>query len=89
MLRAISDVPPKDAIKEAMKVRKSKETVTLVKQLLKNKIKYIKIDEESVLERDKKYIEKVFNAEVVINSDYDPKNKRKFAIPMKPAIYVE
>ncbi len=89
VLRAINDVPPKDAIREAMKVRKGKETATLVKQLLKNKIKYVEIDEESVLERDKGYIEKAFNAEVVINSSYDPKNKRRFAIPMKPAIYVE
>jgi len=30
----------------------------------------------------------VFGCEVEINGDYDPENKRRLAIPLKPAIYV-
>ena len=89
IFKAIKDASPKYAIRDAMKIRKDKNTVDLVKRILKEKIKYREIDEKNVLLREKKYIEKELNARVEINPNYDPKNKRKFALPLKPAIYIE
>ncbi len=89
IFRAIKDVSPKEVIKEAMKIRKDKSTVDFVKKLLKEKIKFVEIDENALLEREKQKIENILGAPIIINSDYDPKNKRKFALPLKPAIYIE
>jgi len=49
----------------------------------------IRINEEEVLYVNKGFLEKVFNCVISINSNYDPLNKRKLAIPYKPAIYIE
>ena len=91
IFRAIKDLPDKDKIKEAMKLRKDKSTVDFVKQLMKSKsnLDYFELSEEGVLEREKQYLMKEFGCEVGINEEYDPKGKKKFAIPLKPAIYVE
>ena len=89
VFRAIKDVSPKEAIKEAMKIRKDKSTVDFVKRLLKEKIKFVKIDESALLEREKSEIERILGASVIIDSTHDPKNKRRFALPLKPAIYIE
>ena len=89
VFKAIKDVSPKDAIKVAIKIRKEKDTVNFVKRMIKEKIKYMEIDEKKVLGREKKYIERELGVDVEINSSYDPKNKRDFAIPLKPAIYME
>ncbi len=89
VFRAIKDVSPKEAIKEAMKIRKDKSTVDFVKRLLKEKIKFVKIDESALLEREKSKIERILGASVIIDSTHDPKNKRRFALPLKPAIYIE
>ncbi len=89
IFRAIKDVSPKEAIKEAMKIRKDKSTVDFVKRLLKEKIRFVEIDENALLEREKQKIESILGAPIVINPDYDPKSKRKYALPLKPAIYIE
>ena len=89
IFRAIKDVSPKDAVRTAMKIRKDKSTMELVKRLLKEKMKYYEMDEVKVLEREKERIEKRINATLHINADYDPKNKRRYALPLKPAIYIE
>ena len=89
VFRAIKDVSPKEAIKEAMKIRKDKSTVDFVKRLLKEKIKFVEIDESALLEREKSEIERILGASVIIDSAHDPKNKRRFALPLKPAIYIE
>ena len=101
IFKAIKDVPDKDKIREAMKLRKDKSTVDFVKQVMKNlslKKKalpkkdytlYFEFGEEDVLEREKEYLTEEFGCEILINEDYDPKGKKRFAIPLKPAIYVE
>ncbi len=89
LFKALKDVPDKDKIKEAMKIRKDKSTVNFVKQLMKSNLDYFELNEAEILEREKEYLKKEFGCEIVINEDYDPKGKKKFALPLKPAIYVE
>jgi leucyl-tRNA synthetase len=100
ILHAIKDLQDKDKIKEAMKLRKAKSTVDFVKQMMKNlsfKKKalpkkeyplYFELNEPEVLAREKDYLATEFGCEILINEEYDPKGKQKFAIPLKPAIYV-
>ena len=100
IFRAIKDVQDKDKIKEAMKLRKDKTTVDFVKQVMKNlslKKKALpkkentlsfELDEAGVLERESEYLTDVFGCEIRINEEYDPKGKKRFAIPLKPAIFV-
>ncbi len=89
IFRALKDVPDKDKIKEAMKLRKDKSTVDFVKQLMKSNPDYFELIEEEVLEREKQYLTNEFGCEIGLNEEYDPKGKKEFAIPLKPAIYVE
>jgi len=101
VLRAIKDVEDKDKIREAMKFRKDKTTAEFVKRAMKilplkkktsskeGASSYFELDEEAVLEREREYLMHVFGCKVEINGDYDPENKRRLAIPLKPAIYVD
>ncbi len=89
IFRAIRDLPDKDKIKEAMKLRKDKSTVDFVKRVMKSKLAYFELNESEILEREKEYLMREFGCEIGINAEYDPKGKKKFAIPLKPAIYVE
>lgn len=89
MYRAIKDLSDRDKIKEAMKLRKDKSTVDFVKQLMKSNLDYFVLKEEEVLEREKEYLMREFGCEVGVNEEYDSKGKKKFAIPLKPAIYLE
>ncbi|MCD6171853.1 MAG: hypothetical protein J7J36_05525 [Thermoplasmata archaeon] len=53
---------------------------------------FLRIDEENYLKQSKDFIERQSNAKVIIfgeSADYDPANKRKFAFPLRPAIYME
>ncbi|NHI91332.1 MAG: leucine--tRNA ligase [Candidatus Lokiarchaeota archaeon] len=71
---------------------KNKELVPYIKTMIKERIweKNIElIDEVKVLTEYKNYLEKKFNTNVLINSDFDPKNRARNAVPMKPSIYVE
>jgi leucyl-tRNA synthetase len=103
IFRAIKDLQDKDKIKEAMKIRKDNllSTVDFVKQVMKNlsfkkkalpkkeNTLYFELNEAEVLEREKEYLKKEFGCEILINDEYDPKGKKRFAIPLKPAIFVE
>ncbi|MHC1623010.1 MAG: leucine--tRNA ligase [Candidatus Methanospirareceae archaeon] len=89
LFKALKDVPDKDKIKEAMQIRKDKSTVDFVKQLLKSNLDYFELNETEILAREKGFLTKEFGCEIGLNEDYDPKGKRKFALPLKPAIYVE
>ncbi|WP_423792489.1 leucine--tRNA ligase [Methanocaldococcus indicus] len=81
-------------IREIMKIimqnpefrKKGKEISKLILQLIKMNIKAI--DEIKVLENAKEFLEKEFNCEIIINGE-DKGNKKKLAIPMKPAIYIK
>nr|QNO51226.1 leucine--tRNA ligase [Methanosarcinales archaeon ANME-1 ERB6] len=89
VFRAIKDLPERDKIKEAMKLRKDKSTVDFVKRVIKSNLDYFELNEREILEREKAYLTKEFGCEIGINEEHDPKGKSKFAIPLKPAIYVE
>ena len=100
LFEAIKDVPDKDKIREAVKLRKDKSTVDFVKQVMKNlslkkkalpkkeNTLYFELDEAEVLAREKEYLTDEFGCEIQINEEYDPKGKKRFAIPLKPAIFV-
>ena len=52
------------------------------------------LDEKKYLENAKEYLKKVFSCETIISSGddkdlYDPANKVRHAVPLRPAIYVE
>jgi len=54
----------------------------------------IEIKETDYLKKSKDYLKKVFSCDIEIyNADdkniYDPANKTRFAIPLRPAIYIE
>ncbi|NPA75204.1 MAG: leucine--tRNA ligase [Euryarchaeota archaeon] len=89
---AIKNATPKDAMRLAMQsgvdVNKG-EIAKFVKRMLKEKIQYITLNEQKVLEREKDVIEREIGAKIEINAEYDPKHKRSLALPLKPAIYVE
>lgn len=62
----------------------------LVKEIKKEE--FLKIDEKEYFEDAIDFLQKEFNAEFRIYGDeecYDPANKRRFAMPYKPAIYME
>lgn len=50
-----------------------------------------KIDEKSIFEDGKAYMEEECGSEIVIHTDdsYDPQNKARNAMPYKPAIFIE
>jgi leucyl-tRNA synthetase len=89
LFRAIKDLPDKDKIREAMKLRKEKSTVDFVKQVMKSKLDYFELCEPEVIEREKEYLAKEFGCEIGLNEEHDPKGKKKFAVPLKPAIFVD
>lgn len=89
LFKALKDVPEREKIKEAMKIRKDKSTVDFVKQLMKSNQEYFDLNEADILKREIEYLTKEFGCEIGINEESDPKGKKKFALPLKPAIYVE
>jgi leucyl-tRNA synthetase len=89
IFRVIKDLPDKDKIREAMKLRKDKSTVEFVKQVMKSKLDYFELGEPEVIEREKEYLAKEFGCEIGLNEEHDPKGKKRFAVPLKPAIFVD
>jgi len=59
----------------------------------KGALKFIPAIDEEVkkVEEAKEFLRKELNLEIVtdVNASYDPKGTRKFALPLKPAIYLE
>ena len=54
----------------------------------------VEIKENDYLENSKDYIKNVFSCDIEVYSAddkkiYDPSNKIRFAVPLRPAIYVE
>lgn len=68
-----------------------KEIANFAKKLIEEirKEKYVEIDEKSYFKQSKKFLEKELGASIEIDADYDPQNKRKQAMPYRPAIYME
>ena len=75
------DIDIKEASKYAMQVIEE----------MKKRV-FLRIDEEYYLKQSKDFIESQLNAKVTIFGEsvsYDPANKRRFAFPLRPAIYME
>jgi leucyl-tRNA synthetase len=54
----------------------------------------VDINEEDYLKKSQEYIKEVFSCDIKIYSAddkeiYDPGNKIRFAVPLRPAIYIE
>ena len=94
MKEIMSDPEMKKIAKEASQFagKLSKEVMKLNEN---DKKRYqIEIDEKEYLENAKDYFEKVFSCKIeIFNANdkkiYDPVNKNRFAIPLRPAIYIE
>jgi leucyl-tRNA synthetase len=81
-----------NALKSNPEIIKNKELVPFIKSQIKSGAWNIEIphDEELKLLLDyKNYIEKKVGFTIVINSEFDPKNKAAKAIPFKPAIFID
>ncbi len=84
-------------IKEIMAEEKfkkhSKDVVAIIQKIHKTDIKFIPCLEEEIkkIENAKEFLEKELNLNVIIEKEgnYDPKGVRKFAMPLKPSIYIE
>ncbi len=83
----------KEVMKELMKderLRKiSKEVQSFLKRVFKEGKELIEIDERKIVAEAKKFIERETRLQVVLDRDTIPDEKRKAAMPGKPAIYIE
>jgi leucyl-tRNA synthetase len=71
---------------------RNKNLISYVKSQIKDRIwekDLILLNEETLLEEYREYIENRTNNKIHINSDYDPKNRLTKAVPFKPAIYID
>ncbi len=82
-----------ESIKEVMKNEKmrkrGKAVSNLIKSLVKDRLFVERMDEADILRESKDFIEEEVGMKVTVNGNYDPENKKKSAIPAKPAIYIE
>lgn len=84
----------KAAMSEVMKDpemrKRGKEVSKLIQKLVKERAFELKrIDEEKALRQAKAFIERETGLEIIINPEEDKGGKKKQAMPMKPAIFVE
>lgn len=83
----------KDVMADEKFKKHSKDVVTIMQRTHKGDIKFIPTIDEEVrkIEEAMEFLEKELNlkVEIDVNASYDPKNTRKFAMPLKPAIYLE
>ena len=71
---------------------KNKDLISYVKSQIKDRVwekDLIILNEDTLLEEYRDYIENIVNNKIYVNSDYDPKNRLIKAVPFKPAIYVD
>ena len=84
-----------EIISELMKEKEvitNKEVIPFIKNQLKDRIWEMRspqINEIELLEQYKTYMEKRVNSSIIINSEFDPKNRSKRAKPFKPALYID
>ena len=81
-----------DECKFSKELMNNKNLISFVKSQIKDRIwekSASTLREDALLEEYKEYIEKRIDSKVLINSDYDPKNRAIKAVPFKPAIYVD
>ncbi|MHA1196523.1 MAG: leucine--tRNA ligase [Promethearchaeota archaeon] len=79
-------------IKKYERLNSKNKVVSYIQEQIKKKIwekQFPKLDDSILLERYKNYIEMKVGCKIIINSDFDPKNKSSKARPFKPAIYFD
>lgn len=82
---------------EAMKIvmknknlrERGKEVSNFVKKIFRERLEVSELREEKILQEAKSFLEKELKLSIEINPSYDPQKKAKFAIPGRPAIYIE
>ncbi|WP_010477149.1 leucine--tRNA ligase [Thermococcus zilligii] len=84
----------KSAMAELMKEpemrERGKEVSKLIGHLIQERAFEVKrIDEEKALREAKDFLEKELGLEIIINAEEDKGGKKKQAMPLKPAVYVE
>jgi len=78
-------------IKEEGELLINKELTSFIKSQLKDRIwerQWPQTNEIDLLKHYKSYIEKRVNSLILINSDYDPKQRSTRTKPFKPALYI-
>jgi leucyl-tRNA synthetase len=99
LVSEMKGVPQGALIRKAMEKEElrehGKEALSYISRLAKEQVpgKVVEVDEKAVLKEARGFFEKEFNCSVEVldagEDVYDPLNKRRQAVPLKPAIYVE
>ena len=92
---ALNSDSMKSAMAELMKDERfkkmAKEVSAFLKRVFRDKETFkeiVEIDERKVIEEDKEFVERELGVKVVLDESAVPEDKRKQAMPGKPAIYV-
>ncbi len=78
-------------IKKERELMTNKKLIPFIKSQLKERIwerQWPQIEETGLLNQYKSYIEKRVNSVIIINSEFDPKQRSRRAKPFKPALYI-
>jgi leucyl-tRNA synthetase len=82
-----------EAMKEIMKreeMRKlGREVAKFIQKIASEKTAIEELPEEQILLEAKEFIERETQLEIEINPPIDPENKRRLALPLRPAIYIK
>jgi len=79
-----------EVMKDPEMRKRGKEVSKLIQKLIKDRAFEIKrIDEEKALRQAKDFIERETGLEIIINPEEDKGGKKRQAMPMKPAVYIE
>jgi len=79
-------------LKQEKELMSNNQLIPFVKSQLKDRIwekNLPEINERESLKQYKLYIEKRINSSIIINSNFDPKNRSLRAKPFKPALYID
>jgi len=79
-------------VKQEKELMSNNQLIPFVKSQLKDRIwekNLPEINERESLKQYKLYIEKRINSSIIINSNFDPKNRSLRAKPFKPALYID
>ncbi len=79
-----------EVMKDPEMRKRGKEVSKLIQKLIKDRaFDFKRIDEEKALKQAKDFIESEIGLEIIINPDEDKGGKKRQAMPMKPAVYIE
>ncbi|MGC8585552.1 MAG: leucine--tRNA ligase [Thermoplasmata archaeon] len=73
----------------AFREAKGKDEISILKQALAQQYSSVEdLDEEDSIRNNYEYLKRMFSAEIVINPSDDPGNKKRYALPGKPSIFI-